>query len=49
MAVGGRDVVGAGGLGVEEGVGVDGGGLGEGVDGHDQLKISMVQLSEQLA
>ena len=47
--VGVCEVVGAGGLGVEEAVGLDGVGLGEGVDGHDQLKISMVQLTEQLA
>lgn len=43
------DVVGVGGLDVEVGVGVEGAGVGDGVDGHDQLKISMVQVSEQFA
>lgn len=46
-------VVGVDGLGVEEGVGFEGMGVGdgvgvvEGVDGHDQLKISKVQFREQ--
>ena len=35
------------GLGVEAGVGEEGVGVGEGVDGHDQLKNSKVQDSEQ--
>lgn len=43
------DAVGVGGLGVEAGVGLEGVGPGEGVDGHDQLKISMVQDTEQFA
>lgn len=45
-AVDGR-VVGVGGLGVEEGVGLEGVGVGVGVDGQDQLKNSNWQLSEQ--
>lgn len=45
-AVDGR-VVGVDGLGVEEGVGLEGVVVGEGVDGQDQLKNSKWQLSEQ--
>lgn len=40
-------VVGVDGLGVEEGVGLEGVGVGGGVDGQDQLKNSNWQLSEQ--
>lgn len=40
-------VVGVDGLGVEEGVSLEGVGVGEGVDGQDQLKNSNLQLSEQ--
>lgn len=40
-------VVGAGGRGVDVGVGLVGVGGGRGVDGHDQLKISKVQAREQ--
>lgn len=45
-AVDGR-VVGVDGLAVEEGVGLEGVGVGEGVDGQDQLKNSSWQVSEQ--
>ena len=41
------DATDVGGLGVEAGVGEEGVGVGEGVDGHDQLKNSKVQDSEQ--
>lgn len=40
-------VVGVDGLDVEESVGLEGVGVGEGVDGQDQLKNSKWQLSEQ--
>lgn len=41
------DAVGVGGLDVEVGVVLEGVGVGEGVDGHDQLKISMAHNTEQ--
>lgn len=43
------DAVGVGGLDVEVGVVLEGVGVGEGVDGHDQLKISMAHNTEQFA
>ena len=47
LVVGVLDVTGVGVLGVEVGVDLEGVGVGEGVDGHDQLKISRWQDNEQ--